>query len=155
MNGSVASAQSPVGPQTVDVSVGSSESGSNEVRPLALTNGEVGTALVRKRATSVAVQTMPKENAVFSFARLSSSSSDSALASSDETEEKKELEDDQPPRPLEECLALFRSDVSVVLLVVRYIYCTETFGQCLSVFLTLSCCPRLVPLPSPMWRCYS
>lgn len=112
LKASVPSAQYPVAPQAVDVSVGLSETG---VKPLALTDG---ISQVRKRVTSVAIQTVPKENAMFSIARRSSSSSDSAVASSDEIEEKRELEDEQPQRSLEECLAIFRSDVSVISLVV-------------------------------------
>lgn len=96
-----------------------------EVKPLALTDG---VSQVRKRVTSVAIQTVPKENTIFSIARRSSSSSDSALASSDETEEKRELEDEQPQRSLEECLAIFRSDVSAILLVVAQFILLSVIG---------------------------
>lgn len=115
LKGSVAC---PVALQAINASVGLSEAKSSDVngeRLLALTNRQDGAATSKMASTSITTQTVPKENAVFSIARCSSSSSDSAMVSSDETEEKREPEDDQTLRSLEECLTIFKSDVSAML----------------------------------------
>ena len=67
-----------------------------------------------KSFTSVAVQTVGGETPMFSFGRKGSSSNSSPVVSSDEAEERRQEGggEERPPRPLEECLTIFKSDVS-------------------------------------------
>ena len=67
-----------------------------------------------KSFASVAVQTVGGETPMFSFGRKGSSSDSSPVVSSDEAEERRQEGggEERPPRPLEECLTIFKSDVS-------------------------------------------